>query len=115
MQAVARADVDAAQLARGVRAVRRARAARLVALWGSDDSDRGRGLRLCVALLDADGLHAARATARSGTIPSIRIIARRLSRREPHAARGLRSCWAYAPADSDDQRTWLRHASVARR
>ena len=102
-----RADVTAAEmiLACGAAADK---GARLVALWGSDDRDRGRGLRASVLLIDADGLtlleHRLPGTnARYPDLARIFPAANRMQR----AARDL----VGVASDSDDQHRWLRHAS----
>ena len=102
-----RADVTAAEmiLACGAAADQ---GARLVALWGSDDRDRGRGLRASVVLIDADGL-----TLLEHRLPGTNAHYPDLARIFPAANRMQRAAFDLVgiASDADDQRRWLRHAS----
>jgi Ni,Fe-hydrogenase III large subunit/Ni,Fe-hydrogenase III component G len=82
--------------------------ARLVALWGSDDRDRGRGLRVSVALIDGDGLMLLehRVPGTNAHYPDLARIFPAANRMQ-RAARDL----VGIVSDADDQRRWLRHAS----
>ncbi len=102
-----RADVTGAELILACRAAAD-QSARLVALWGSDDRDRGRGLRLSVALIDADGL-----TLLEHRLPDANAQYPDLARVFPAANRMQRAARDLVgiASDADDQRPWLRHAS----
>ena len=104
-----RADVTAAELILACRAAADQRA-RLVALWGSDDRDRGRGLRLSVALIDADGI-----TLLEHRLPDTNADYPDLARIFPAASRMQRAArdLVGVASDADDQHRWLRHASWA--
>ncbi len=102
-----RAEVTAAELILACRAAAD-QGARLVALWGSDDRDRGRGLRVSVALIDAEGL-----TLLEHRLPGTNAHYPDLARIFPAANRMQRAAFDLvgAASDADDQRRWLRHAS----
>jgi Ni,Fe-hydrogenase III large subunit/Ni,Fe-hydrogenase III component G len=102
-----RADVTAAELLAACRASAE-QGARLVALWGSDERDRGRGFRIDVLLIDADGLLLLEhglpdGEARYPDLAPIFPAANRMQR----AAFDLTG----SASDADDQRPWLRLAS----
>jgi Ni,Fe-hydrogenase III large subunit/Ni,Fe-hydrogenase III component G len=81
--------------------------AALVALWGSDERDRGRGLMLRVALLDPDGLTVLEHEMAEGwRCPDLSPFFPSASRmqRATHDLLGIE--W-----DGADQRPWLRHAA----
>jgi Ni,Fe-hydrogenase III large subunit/Ni,Fe-hydrogenase III component G len=102
-----RAEVTAAELILACRAAAD-QGARLVALWGSDDRDRGRGLRVSIALIDAEGL-----TLLEHRLPGTSAHYPDLARIFPAANRMQRAAFDLvgAVSDADDQRRWLRHAS----
>src|ERR1044071_6952061 len=83
-------------------------AATLVALWVTDDRDRGRGFCLRVALHDADGL-----TVLEYTIPEVRASYPDLLTIFPARNRMQRPVFDLvgAASESDDQRPWLWMAS----
>ena len=101
-----RAEVTAAELILACGAAADA-GGRLVALWGADDRDRGRGLCVCVLLIDTQGLTllAHRMPDSGGQFPDIARIF-------PAANRMQRAAFdlSATTSDSDDQRPWLRHA-----
>jgi len=82
--------------------------ARLAALWACDDSDRARGLRVSVLLVDASGL-----TLLEHPLPGPEARYPDLSAIFPVAGRMQRAAFDLvgAASDADDQRRWLRHAS----
>ena len=101
----ARAEVSASELVLACGAAAD-EGARLVALWASDDADRGRGPRVSVLLVDATGFtllehRLASADARYPDLAAIFPAANRMQR----AAFDL----VGARSDADDQRPWLRH------
>jgi Ni,Fe-hydrogenase III large subunit/Ni,Fe-hydrogenase III component G len=102
-----RAEVTAAEMILACRAAAD-QGARLLALWGCDDRDRERGLRLSVALIDADGL-----TLLEHRLPGTNAHYPDLARIFACANRMQRAAFDLvgAAADADDQRRWLRHAS----
>jgi len=105
---VFRASVAAAEL-REVCVQARARKARLVALWGTDDSERGTGYALHLALAFPSGLlwlrvPLARADPRYPGIADIYPAANRMQRACADLV-GIR------PEDGADARKWLRHGA----
>jgi Ni,Fe-hydrogenase III large subunit/Ni,Fe-hydrogenase III component G len=82
--------------------------ARLVALWGSDDQDRGRGYVLRVLLQDPDGL-----TLLEHPLPPGDPRFPDLSQLFPAAARIQRAVYDLlgVASDADDQRPWMWMAS----
>jgi Ni,Fe-hydrogenase III large subunit/Ni,Fe-hydrogenase III component G len=104
-----RGAVDATQLLTACR-VAAERRARLVALWGADDRDRGRGLVLRVALRDDDGVtvleHALAET--TWHCPDLTPFFPAAGRLQRAASDLLGIGW-----DGVDQRPWLRHAAWA--
>jgi len=105
--AAVRADVTGSQMILACRAAAD-QGARLVALWASDDSDRGRGLRVSVVLMDGDGL-----TLLEHRMPGTNAQYPDLARIFPAANRMQRAAFDLVgtASDADDQRRWLRHAS----
>ena len=85
------------------------RGGRLVALWASDERDRGARVSRCASrCVDADGLTRAR-TARCRTpTRAIPDLAADLSRRRT-ACSAPPSTWSASRPRRDDQRPWLRH------
>jgi Ni,Fe-hydrogenase III large subunit/Ni,Fe-hydrogenase III component G len=102
-----RASVSSGQLLAACR-VAWEQGGRLVALWLADESDRNRGYCLRVVLQDGDGLTLLEHTMPHGDVhyPDLSLIF-------PAAARMQRAAFDLVgiPADSDDQRPWLRLAS----
>src|SRR4249919_1734871 len=82
--------------------------ARLVALWASDERDRGRGYCLRVALVDADGL-----TVLEHTLPDEGGQYADIATIFPAANRMQRAAFDLVgvASDADDQRPWLWLAS----
>ncbi len=82
--------------------------ARLVALWASDERDRGRGYCLRVALADDEGL-----TVLEHTLPDTGGQYSDIATIFPAANRMQRAAFDLVgiAADGDDERPWLRHAS----
>ncbi len=102
-----RGDVNATALLTGCRLAVEQRA-ELVALWGSDECDRGRGLLLRVALRDASGL-----TILEHALHDERATCPDLSEFFPAAGRMQRSAFDLVGIgwDGDDQRPWLWQAA----
>jgi Ni,Fe-hydrogenase III large subunit/Ni,Fe-hydrogenase III component G len=102
-----RASATATQLLSACR-VAREQGGRLVALWASDERDRGRGFCLWVALLDADGL-----TLLEHTLPDGEARYPDLAAVFPAANRMQRAAFDLigVASDADDQRPWLWMAS----
>ncbi len=103
-----RASVAAAEL-REICAQAHARKARLVALWGSDETRRGAGFALHVALAFSSGLLwlDVALDARNPRYPGIADI-------YPSANRMQRACadlLGIVPDDGADARKWLRHGA----
>ena len=80
----------------------------LVALWASDDSDRGHGLTLHVLLRDTDGL-----TLLEHPCPDAHTQYPDLAAIFPAAARMQRAAYDLTglQAAAEDHRPWIRHAS----
>jgi len=102
-----RVEANASQLLAACRAAA-VEGARLVALWGSDDQDRGRGYVLRVLLLDDDGL-----TLLEHPLPPGNPRFPDLAPLFPAAGRMQRAVFDLVGigADTDDQRPWLWMAS----
>jgi Ni,Fe-hydrogenase III large subunit/Ni,Fe-hydrogenase III component G len=100
-----RAEVTAAELVLACGAAAD-QGARLLALWGSDERDRGRGLRLRVLLIDAGGL-----TLLEHRLPDADAQYPDIARIFPAANRMQRAAFDLAgvASDADGQRRWLRH------
>jgi Ni,Fe-hydrogenase III large subunit/Ni,Fe-hydrogenase III component G len=104
--AALRATVDAAQWREACR-----RAAfdggRLVALWGSDDSDIGKGLAVHAALLTQPGLAVITLPLADERYPDISDIFPAANRMQ----RALHDLLGLLPEGAADERPWLRHAA----
>jgi Ni,Fe-hydrogenase III large subunit/Ni,Fe-hydrogenase III component G len=101
-----RATVDAAQWRE---ACRRAvfDGGRLVALWGSDDSDIGKGLAVHAALVIRPGLAVITLPLADNRYPDISDIFPAASRMQ----RAVRDLLGLAAEGAADERRWLRHAA----
>ena len=100
-----RAEVTASELVLACRAAAE-QGARLLALWGSDERDRGRALSLRVLLIDEAGL-----VLLEHRLPDTRAQYPDIARIFPAANRMQRAAFDLAgtASDADDQRRWLRH------
>ncbi|MFN7085406.1 MAG: NADH-quinone oxidoreductase subunit C [Burkholderiales bacterium] len=101
-----RATVDAAQWREACRRAA-ANGGRLVALWGSDEADAGKGYAIHAALFTGEGLMIVTVPAPDGRYPAIDDIFPAANRMQ-RALRDLLGCVAEA---APDERPWLRHAA----